>query len=56
MLSPKPTKLKGELYNKIIKQYGSFPTFKKEFEKEIIRLLSEKEKNTLLNLLIKIKS
>jgi hypothetical protein len=33
MLSPKPTKLKGELYNKIIKQYGSFPTFKKEFEK-----------------------
>ena len=27
-----------------------------EFEKEIIRLLSEKEKNTLLNLLIKIKS
>ena len=33
MLSPKPTKLKGELYQKIIKQYGSFPTFKKEFEK-----------------------
>ena len=27
-----------------------------EFEKEIIHLLSEKEKNTLLNLLIKIKS
>jgi Fe-Mn family superoxide dismutase len=25
--------VKGELYQKIIKQYGSFPTFKKEFEK-----------------------
>jgi Fe-Mn family superoxide dismutase len=33
MLSPKPTKLKGELHKKIIKQYGGFPQFKKEFEK-----------------------
>jgi Fe-Mn family superoxide dismutase len=33
MLSPTPTKLKGELLSKITKQYGSFPTFKKEFEK-----------------------
>jgi Fe-Mn family superoxide dismutase len=33
MLSPKPTKLKGELYNKIIKQYGSFDKFKEEFNK-----------------------
>jgi Fe-Mn family superoxide dismutase len=33
MLSPTPTKLKGELLNKITKQYGSFPNFKKEFEK-----------------------
>ena len=33
MLSPTPTKLKGELLKKITKQYGSFPTFKKEFEK-----------------------
>jgi superoxide dismutase, Fe-Mn family len=33
MLSPKPKKLKGELYKKITKQYGNFPSFKKEFEK-----------------------
>jgi Fe-Mn family superoxide dismutase len=33
MLSPKPTKLKGELHKKIIKQFGGFPQFKKEFEK-----------------------
>lgn len=33
MLSPTPIKLKGELLKKITKQYGSFPSFKKEFEK-----------------------
>lgn len=33
MLSPTPIKLKGELLKKITKQYGSFPFFKKEFEK-----------------------
>jgi Fe-Mn family superoxide dismutase len=33
MLSPTPTKLTGELHKKIIKQYGNFPSFKKEFEK-----------------------
>ena len=33
MLSPTPTNLKGELHKKIIKQYGGFPQFKKEFEK-----------------------
>lgn len=33
MLTPKPTKLKGELHKKIIKQFGGFPQFKKEFEK-----------------------
>jgi Fe-Mn family superoxide dismutase len=32
MLSPTPIKLKGELLKKITKQYGSFPSFKKEFE------------------------
>jgi Fe-Mn family superoxide dismutase len=33
MLSPKPMKLKGELLTKINKQYGSFSSFKLEFEK-----------------------
>jgi Fe-Mn family superoxide dismutase len=33
MLSPNLTKLKGELLKKITKEYGSFPSFKKEFEK-----------------------
>lgn len=33
MLSPKPTKLKGELYKKIVSQFGGFNEFKKEFEK-----------------------
>jgi superoxide dismutase, Fe-Mn family len=32
MLSPEPTKLKGDLQKKIIKEFGSFPKFKKEFE------------------------
>ena len=39
MLSPKPTKLKGELYQKIIKQYGSFPTFKKNLKKLLKNVL-----------------
>jgi len=32
MLSPTPTKLKGDLLTKINKQYGSYSNFKKEFE------------------------
>jgi len=32
MLSPTPTKLKGDLLIKINKQYGNFSDFKKEFE------------------------
>jgi len=32
MLTPDPKKLKGELYKKITKQFGSFPEFKKKFE------------------------
>lgn len=32
MLTPKPQKLKGELYNKIVKEFGSFINFKKKFE------------------------
>lgn len=32
MLSPKPKRLKGELHKKIIKEFGSFPAFKKKFE------------------------
>ena len=32
MLTPNPQKLKGELYNKIVKEFGSFITFKKKFE------------------------
>jgi hypothetical protein len=32
MLSPEPKKLQGDLYQKITKQFGSFPNFKKEFE------------------------
>lgn len=32
MLSPKPQRLKGELYNKIAKEFGTFTNFKKNFE------------------------
>lgn len=32
MLSPDPKKLKGDLYKKIIKEFGSFLSFKKKFE------------------------
>jgi len=32
MLTPNPKKLKGELDKKIIKEFGSFSTFKKKFE------------------------
>lgn len=32
MFTPKPPKLKGELNNKIIKEFGSFMNFKKKFE------------------------
>lgn len=32
MLSPKPMKLKGDLYNKISKEFGTFTKFKKKFE------------------------
>ena len=32
MLSPEPKKLKGDLYKKIIKEFGSFLSFKKKFE------------------------
>lgn len=32
MLSPKPTTLKGDLLKKIIKEFGSYAKFKKEFE------------------------
>jgi Fe-Mn family superoxide dismutase len=32
MLTPKPKKLQGELYKKIIKQFGTFTEFKKKFE------------------------
>ncbi len=32
MLTPKPKKLQGELYKKITKEFGSFPSFKKRFE------------------------
>jgi Fe-Mn family superoxide dismutase len=32
MLTPKPKKLEGDLYKKITKEFGSFPTFKKKFE------------------------
>lgn len=32
MLTPKPKKLEGELYKKITKQYGSFTSFKKQFD------------------------
>jgi Fe-Mn family superoxide dismutase len=34
MLTPEPTKLQGELYKKITKQWGTFTNFKKEFEKQ----------------------
>lgn len=34
MLTPTPTKLDGELYTKITKQWGTFSNFKKEFEKQ----------------------
>jgi Fe-Mn family superoxide dismutase len=34
MLTPEPKKLKGELYKKITKQWGTFTNFKKEFEKQ----------------------
>ena len=33
MLTPTPKKLEGELYKKITKQWGTFSSFKKEFEK-----------------------
>jgi Fe-Mn family superoxide dismutase len=32
MLTPTPKKLEGDLYKKIIKDFGSFPAFKKKFE------------------------
>jgi superoxide dismutase, Fe-Mn family len=32
MLTPKPKKLTGPLYEKIVKQFGSFTTFKKQFD------------------------
>ena len=32
MLTPTPKKLEGELLKKIIKEFGSFTTFKKEFD------------------------
>lgn len=32
MLTPKPKKLQGVLYQKITKEFGSFPAFKKKFE------------------------
>ena len=32
MLSPKPMKLKGDLYSKITKEFGTFTNFKKKFE------------------------
>lgn len=32
MLSPEPKRLKGELYKKIVKEYGSLNLFKKNFE------------------------
>ena len=32
MLSPEPKKLKGDLYKKITKEFGSFVSFKKKFE------------------------
>jgi Fe-Mn family superoxide dismutase len=32
MLTPNPKKLEGELYKKIVKQFGSFTAFKKKFE------------------------
>lgn len=32
MLTPDPIKLKGDLYKKITKEFGSFPEFKKRFE------------------------
>ena len=32
MLTPNPKKLEGELYKKIVKQFGSFTQFKKKFE------------------------
>ena len=32
MLTPNPKKLEGKLYQKIVKQFGSFPAFKKKFE------------------------
>ena len=32
MLTPTPKKLEGDLYKKIIKEFGSFPAFKKKFE------------------------
>jgi Fe-Mn family superoxide dismutase len=32
MLSPEPKKLKGDLYKKIVKEFGSFVLFKKRFE------------------------
>ena len=34
MLTPTPKKLEGELYEKIVKQFGSFDKFKKEFESQ----------------------
>ena len=33
MLTPEPKKLTGELYKKITKQWGTFTSFKKEFDK-----------------------
>lgn len=32
MLTPEPKKLKGELYDKIVKEFGTFINFKKKFE------------------------
>jgi Fe-Mn family superoxide dismutase len=32
MLTPRPKKLTGPLYEKIVKQFGSFTTFKKQFD------------------------
>ena len=34
MLTPTPKKLEGKLYEKIVKQFGSFDKFKKEFENQ----------------------
>lgn len=32
MLSPEPKRLKGELYKKVVSEFGTFPAFKKKFE------------------------